>query len=307
MTAHVPSVRFRRSGRRHQRRAGVGAGVGVDRPYPDQLFHPVADDAGRPDLGTRGRADCSADRDRPACLDRRPAARLGLHHRLRISGCSRRASGVVVPPGSRSRAGLVSAGSDSGAAHPLGGSLPGLRLFCFRGPTGRSCRRGRDHAGRRVRAAEHGIGRPGAGHGNPAGQRAVRAGGGRLLLAGDGRGQWRACPDDRGEGRMESPSQPAAGGSRSAVLAMAADGGGRRCRHARADRYRSVRSIGADRADRAVRLSGPGRHSQIRQPLALPTAGLAAVYAGIIVFNWPILAVIALGLVEDWAHLRRYM
>ncbi|MEZ5935522.1 MAG: DUF2232 domain-containing protein [Alphaproteobacteria bacterium] len=35
--------------------------------------------------------------------------------------------------------------------------------------------------------------------------------------------------------------------------------------------------------------------------------GLAAVYAGIIVFNWPILAVIALGLVEDWAHLRRYM
>jgi hypothetical protein len=36
-------------------------------------------------------------------------------------------------------------------------------------------------------------------------------------------------------------------------------------------------------------------------------AGLAAVYAGIIVFNWPILAVIVLGLVEDWAHLRRYM
>ncbi len=35
--------------------------------------------------------------------------------------------------------------------------------------------------------------------------------------------------------------------------------------------------------------------------------GLAAVYAGIIVFNWPILAVVALGLVEDWAHLRRYM
>ena len=35
--------------------------------------------------------------------------------------------------------------------------------------------------------------------------------------------------------------------------------------------------------------------------------GLAAVYAGIIVFNWPVLAVIALGLVEDWAHLRRYM
>ena len=35
--------------------------------------------------------------------------------------------------------------------------------------------------------------------------------------------------------------------------------------------------------------------------------GLAAVYAGIIVFNWPILAVVALGLVEDWAHLRRYL
>ncbi|MGI9449253.1 MAG: DUF2232 domain-containing protein [Geminicoccaceae bacterium] len=35
--------------------------------------------------------------------------------------------------------------------------------------------------------------------------------------------------------------------------------------------------------------------------------GLAAVYAGIIVFNWPILAVVALGLVEDWAHMRRYM
>lgn len=35
--------------------------------------------------------------------------------------------------------------------------------------------------------------------------------------------------------------------------------------------------------------------------------GLAAVYAGIIVFNWPILAVVVLGLVEDWAHLRRYM
>jgi len=35
--------------------------------------------------------------------------------------------------------------------------------------------------------------------------------------------------------------------------------------------------------------------------------GLAAVYVGIIVFNWPILAVVALGLVEDWAHLRRYM
>jgi hypothetical protein len=35
--------------------------------------------------------------------------------------------------------------------------------------------------------------------------------------------------------------------------------------------------------------------------------GLAAVYAGIIVFTWPILAVIALGLVEDWAHLRRYL
>ncbi len=35
--------------------------------------------------------------------------------------------------------------------------------------------------------------------------------------------------------------------------------------------------------------------------------GLAAIYAGIIVFNWPILAVVALGLVEDWAHLRRYM
>ena len=33
--------------------------------------------------------------------------------------------------------------------------------------------------------------------------------------------------------------------------------------------------------------------------------GLAAVYAGIIVFNWPILAVVLLGLVEDWAHLRR--
>ena len=33
--------------------------------------------------------------------------------------------------------------------------------------------------------------------------------------------------------------------------------------------------------------------------------GLAAVYAGIIVLNWPILAVILLGLVEDWAHLRR--
>jgi len=35
--------------------------------------------------------------------------------------------------------------------------------------------------------------------------------------------------------------------------------------------------------------------------------GLAAIYAGIIVFNWPVLAVIALGLVEDWAHLRRHM
>ena len=35
--------------------------------------------------------------------------------------------------------------------------------------------------------------------------------------------------------------------------------------------------------------------------------GLAAVYAGIIVFNWPILIVVALGLVEDWAQLRRYM
>lgn len=35
--------------------------------------------------------------------------------------------------------------------------------------------------------------------------------------------------------------------------------------------------------------------------------GLAAIYAGIIVFNWPILAVVVLGLVEDWAHLRRYM
>jgi hypothetical protein len=35
--------------------------------------------------------------------------------------------------------------------------------------------------------------------------------------------------------------------------------------------------------------------------------GLTAIYAGIIVFNWPILAVVALGLVEDWAHLRRYM
>ncbi|MGH1479648.1 MAG: DUF2232 domain-containing protein [Geminicoccales bacterium] len=35
--------------------------------------------------------------------------------------------------------------------------------------------------------------------------------------------------------------------------------------------------------------------------------GLAAIYAGIVVFNWPILAVVALGLVEDWAHLRRYM
>lgn len=35
--------------------------------------------------------------------------------------------------------------------------------------------------------------------------------------------------------------------------------------------------------------------------------GLAAIYAGIIVFNWPILAVVALGLVEDWAHLRRHM
>ena len=35
--------------------------------------------------------------------------------------------------------------------------------------------------------------------------------------------------------------------------------------------------------------------------------GLAAVYSGIIVFNWPVLAVIALGLVEDWAHLRRYL
>ncbi len=33
--------------------------------------------------------------------------------------------------------------------------------------------------------------------------------------------------------------------------------------------------------------------------------GLAAVYAGIIVLNWPILAVILLGLVEDWVHLRR--
>ena len=35
--------------------------------------------------------------------------------------------------------------------------------------------------------------------------------------------------------------------------------------------------------------------------------GLAAVYAGIVVFNWPILAVVALGLVEDWMHLRRHM
>lgn len=35
--------------------------------------------------------------------------------------------------------------------------------------------------------------------------------------------------------------------------------------------------------------------------------GLAAIYAGIIVFNWPILAIVALGLVEDWAHLRRYL
>ncbi len=35
--------------------------------------------------------------------------------------------------------------------------------------------------------------------------------------------------------------------------------------------------------------------------------GLAAVYAGIIVFSWPILVVVALGLVEDWAHLRRHM
>jgi hypothetical protein len=33
--------------------------------------------------------------------------------------------------------------------------------------------------------------------------------------------------------------------------------------------------------------------------------GLAAVYAGIIVLSWPILVVILLGLVEDWAHLRR--
>lgn len=35
--------------------------------------------------------------------------------------------------------------------------------------------------------------------------------------------------------------------------------------------------------------------------------GLAAVYAAIVIFNWPILAVIALGMVEDWAHLRRHM
>ncbi len=35
--------------------------------------------------------------------------------------------------------------------------------------------------------------------------------------------------------------------------------------------------------------------------------GLTAVYAGIVVFSWPILVVVALGLVEDWAHLRRHM
>ncbi|MGI9510906.1 MAG: hypothetical protein ACR2QJ_16320 [Geminicoccaceae bacterium] len=35
--------------------------------------------------------------------------------------------------------------------------------------------------------------------------------------------------------------------------------------------------------------------------------GLAAIYVGIIVFGWPFLAVVALGLVEDLAHLRRYM
>ncbi len=35
--------------------------------------------------------------------------------------------------------------------------------------------------------------------------------------------------------------------------------------------------------------------------------GLAAIYVGIMLFGWPILVVIALGLVEDWAHLRRYM
>ncbi|MGI9505134.1 MAG: DUF2232 domain-containing protein [Geminicoccaceae bacterium] len=35
--------------------------------------------------------------------------------------------------------------------------------------------------------------------------------------------------------------------------------------------------------------------------------GLTAVYAAIIMFTWPILAVVALGLVENWAHLRRHM
>jgi hypothetical protein len=35
--------------------------------------------------------------------------------------------------------------------------------------------------------------------------------------------------------------------------------------------------------------------------------GLTAIYIGIIAFGWPIIAVTALGMVEDWARLRRYM
>lgn len=35
--------------------------------------------------------------------------------------------------------------------------------------------------------------------------------------------------------------------------------------------------------------------------------GLVTVYVAIIMFTWPILAVVALGLVENWAHLRRHM
>jgi hypothetical protein len=34
---------------------------------------------------------------------------------------------------------------------------------------------------------------------------------------------------------------------------------------------------------------------------------LGAIYAGIVILGWPVLAVLALGLVEDWAQLRRYL
>ena len=83
-------------------------------------------------------------------------------------------------------------------------------------------------------------------------------------------------------------------------------GVGRAARAARRRRLRLSRALAADRAGGALRVPGSRGDPRARAPLVASRGWRwRRVYAAMVLLGWPILAVLLLGFVEDWAHVRQ--